>query len=220
MKRNILILNGDSSSNIGDGAILLGNIELLKTLFPGSPIRAFSMFPERDTQWYGIFFYKKSMLTERLKAYFWANLVIWGGGELIQDDTSRLKIPYWFMRIMLLSLVFRKKIIALGQGLGPVGNRQGKALTKLMANRLALYFSRDNYSEGMLRALGATIPIISSLDPAILVSNSVVAGEASLVQYLHTKNFDISDKDRIVGVGVRRWFHHTGSWIPHKYAHK
>lgn len=216
----ILILNGDSSSNRGDRAILLGNILLLKKSFPNSEVRAFSYYPERDEEWYNIKFYDRSSVYAKIKSIFWSDVIMWGGGELIQDDTSKVKIPYWFFNILILSFLFRKKIVALGQGLGPVKSRINKVLTKLMVNRLYLFFSRDNYSKENLRKIGVKVPIISSYDPAILVSDEIVKSKSNLSDYLTSKGFKVEKKDKIVGVGVRRWFHHSGSWIPHKYAFK
>lgn len=216
----ILIMNGDSTSNRGDRTILMGNIILLKSVFPKADIRALSYKVKRDEEWYGIKFYKRSSLLEMLKAIRWSDIIMWGGGELIQDDTSKVKIPYWFVNIMILSILFRKKIIALGQGLGPVNSGLNKILSKILMNRLRLFFTRDNYSEKMIRNIGSKVSIISSVDPAILVSDKISRSKSYLFDYLKNKGFNINKNDKIVGVGVRRWFHQSGSLIPHKYAVK
>lgn len=218
---NLLILNGDSTYNRGDRAILLGNIILLRHVFPGAEIRAFSYAAERDSQWYKIKFYTRSSFVQTIKAIIFADVIFWGGGELIQDDTSKVKIPYWFFVISVLTVLFRKKVVGLGQGLGPVTFRANKLLARLMLNRLRLFLSRDNYSGDMIRAMGARVRVIESHDPAILVSDSISADDSKeLREYLKAKGMNISSEDKIVGVGVRRWFHQKSSWIPHKYAVK
>lgn len=217
---NLLILNGDATSNRGDRAILLGNITLLKKTFPEDEISAFSYNPKRDSTWYPIKFYDRGSLKEQYKAIKNANLICWGGGELIQDDTSKVKIPYWFVHIMVLSVIFRKKIIGLGQGLGPVRSKLNRFLSKVLLNRLSVFLSRDNYSEKMMRDMGVKIPVINSYDPAILVSDIIDKDKNKIRTYLAKNGFSVDSTDKIVGVGVRRWFHQRSSWIPHKYAVK
>jgi len=187
----IIIINGDATSNRGDRSILFGNIILLKKVFPDADIRALSFCPERDEKWYGIQFYHRGKLFEKLKAVVWGNVIMWGGGELIQDDTSKIKIPFWFFNIMILSVIFRKKIIALGQGLGPVNSKFNKLLSKIMLNRITVFFSRDNYSEKMIAEIGSNTKVLSSFDPAILVSDKVDKNKTFLINYLVGKKFKI-----------------------------
>jgi polysaccharide pyruvyl transferase WcaK-like protein len=219
-RMKLLILNGDSTSNRGDRAILLGNILLLTKTFPEADIRASSYNPKRDAKWYGIKFYNRGSLTQYLKAITFADLILWGGGELIQDDTSRVKIPYWFVNILILTFIFRKKVIGLGQGLGPVKSKFNRYLSKLIFDQLEAFISRDNYSEKMIRDVGSTVPVINSHDPAILVSDLVEKRSDVLKGYLTENGFSSQANTKIIGVGVRRWFHQRSSWIPHKYAVK
>jgi len=219
-KIKILILSGDSTSNRGDRAILYGNIILLKNTFPNAEIKALSYKPERDKKWYKIDFFNRGSIKEKIKSYLWSDVIFWGGGELIQDDTSKVKIPYWFLSIFLLTKIFRKKVIALGQGLGPVNSKLNKILTKNIVNNLSLYFSRDNYSETILKSFGVSKPIISSFDPAILLSKEINPNKEKLNNFLKKKGFLVSKKEKLIGIGVRRWFHQRSSWIPHKYAYK
>ena len=191
-KQKLLILAGDSTDNRGDRAILLGNIILLKNTFQNCEIKALSNNPERDSKWYGIEFFNRKGFFEKLKAYSWPDLIFWGGGELIQDDTSRIKIIYWFINIMLITVILRKKVIAFGQGLGPVNFRLTKILTKIMCNQLVAFFSRDNYSEKKLRSYGVKIPIISAFDPAILISEGVKRDKTALKKYLANKKVKLS----------------------------
>ncbi len=217
---NLLILNGDATSNRGDRAILLGNITLLKKTFPEDEISAFSYNPKRDSTWYPIKFYDRGSLKSQYRAIKNADLICWGGGELIQDDTSKVKIPYWFVHIIILSVIFRKKIIGLGQGLGPVRSTLNRFLSKVLLNRLSVFLSRDNYSEKMMRDMGVKIRVINSYDPAILVSDIIDKDKNKVRTYLAKNGFSVNDTYKIVGVGVRRWFHQRSSWIPHKYAVK
>lgn len=215
--RNILILNGDSTFNRGDGAILHGNIRLLKQVFPEADIRAFSRRPERDADWYGIHFYRRGRPGAHLRAYRWADLIVWGGGELLQEDTSRVKIPYWFAHISAVSFLC-PRIVALGQGLGPVYSSANALLCRLTVDRLRCYVARDTYSGLMLRSSGVRTPIIDSYDPAILATEDI-EGDASLRDHLRSRGFDPGDAP-LMGCAPRRWFHQQSHWIPHKYAVK
>jgi polysaccharide pyruvyl transferase WcaK-like protein len=214
--RNILVLNGDSTHNRGDGAILQGNIRLLRNVFPGAEVRALSGRPERDTEWYGIRFYKRGTLTEHVRAYRWADLIVWGGGELLQEDTSRVKIPYWFAHTRAASLLC-PRIVAVGQGLGPIHSSANSLLCRLTIDGLKCYMARDTYSAEMLSSYGARTPIISSYDPAILATEELELSDAPLRAHLRERGFDPGDAP-LVGCAPRRWFHQRSHWIPHKYA--
>jgi len=56
----VLILNSDSPKNRGDRAILAGNIELVKSVYPDAHIWSLSQYQDRDQAWFGINFHPMS----------------------------------------------------------------------------------------------------------------------------------------------------------------
>ena len=87
----VLILNSDSPKNRGDRAILAGNIELVRQVYPQAEIWSLSQYDERDAKWFGINFHKFSPYSvspkdflDLLAAAKKADLILWGGGEILK----------------------------------------------------------------------------------------------------------------------------------------
>ena len=101
----VLIHNSDSPHNRGDRAILAGNVELVRRRWPDAEIVSLSQYPERDAAWFGIRFLPVSPystgigdLFALLRAARSADVVLWGGGEILKDYTNKLGLVYWLAR--------------------------------------------------------------------------------------------------------------------------
>lgn len=209
--KKITIVSGDATHNRGDRAILAGHIQILHELFPDAHISAFSWMHERDTRWFGIPIYPADSIHCYSRAIRSADFVLWGGGELLQDDTSRVKIPYWWARISYIHLL-NPNIIGAGQGLGPIHHSLSATLTRKIFRMIRLYIARDTYSEPFLRSLGITTPIISSTDPAIFLKSS----NKSVNEIAHHESELLNGP--FIAISPRKWFHQHSQWIPHEYA--
>lgn len=214
----ILIINSDSPFNKGDQAILLGNLNLIKSKWPDSDITAISNFPDRDREWFGIEFIDQKVYTLNpikilslsLKARSF-DYVFWGGGELLKDYTTKIAPLYWFFRVLILR-IFGVKVYGLFQGIGPTYSALSKKLIKLTVDLCEVFFVRDKESKSKLISYGVVEDkVVSGYDPAILVRPTACPEKSA-------ENLGISPscfKSSIV-VSVRKWFHYEqGSWAPH-----
>lgn len=80
-------------------------------------------------------------------------LFISGGGGLLQDATGPLSIPY-YLGLITLARTLRKKVVVLGQGIGPIKSFWNRFLTGWVLNRVDLITVRDNASKVLLEELG------------------------------------------------------------------
>lgn len=212
----VLILNSDSPQNRGDRAILLGLVQLVRETRENVEITALSQFANRDADWFGIDFlpfspYSTSLLDylRLLKVAGKADVILWGGGELLKDYTNKLSLFYWLLKIYGIRLV-NKNIVGAFQGIGPTSSKISKHLIRTTVNLTREFLLRDEESRYKLVDWGVRVPLTSSFDPAVAISSDAadVSTNSELDQY--GRGF--------IGLGLRRWFHYeTGGWFPKKY---
>ena len=130
MPKRFVILCGDATYNRGDRGNLTSQLDLIRTQFPDAHITVDSFRPEVDKHWYEAEVLSRSLKSWRshLKAILRADAVIWGGGALLVDHSSRIKIPYWTVRIALIKCL-RKPVMVWAQGM-IIKTRLSAVLTK------------------------------------------------------------------------------------------
>lgn len=170
----IYILCGDATYNRGDRGNLSAQTDLLQSRFPGARIIVDSYRPEVDQAWYHAEVIRRGtfLSLEQIRHLREADVVVWGGGALVADNASQIKIPYWIVVIGLIKWVLRKPVMAWAQGL-VIGTRLGTHLGRRVLNWADLITVRDENSFETLRRIGATRRAhFMTADPAVLVRAS------------------------------------------------
>ncbi len=134
--------------NFGDEAILSVLLDFLKK--NDSDIVVFSSNPE----WTNLNYSVNSVYSFDYKAIFKniknSDILISGGGSLLQDVTSLKSLVYYCL-IIFLGVVMRKKVVIFAQGIGPIKNPIARFVT-LQLLRFASYISvRDEGSYNFLK---------------------------------------------------------------------
>lgn len=88
-----------------------------------------------------------------------AEVLISGGGSLLQDVTS-LKSLLYYLFVINISLFLRKKVIIFAQGIGPINNPFGRWLTKNTLKRCSLVTVRDEKSLFLMRGWGIKADLV------------------------------------------------------------
>ncbi|WP_170291907.1 polysaccharide pyruvyl transferase CsaB [Heliobacterium mobile] len=152
-------------NNAGDEALLKAMIAALRSKRPDIRIIVLSGQPaltRKDHQVIAVHRYNPLAI---VAAILQADLIVSGGGSLLQDVTGKLTIPYYLM-VVALGLLFRRKCMFYAQGIGPVNGRFGKALIKWVANRTDLITLRDAASAKRLQRMGVKNPsMLVTADP-------------------------------------------------------
>jgi polysaccharide pyruvyl transferase CsaB len=138
-----LICGNYGANNIGDDLILESLVDLIKptgkaiTVISANPNKTIAKYKGVDTCYpfpCGVFSLLRSLLLipliKTLWSYYKADYFILGGGGLFQDDSSRA-IFIWGVHILLAKL-FRKKIIHIGQSIGPLNSKYSKKLVRYL----------------------------------------------------------------------------------------
>ena len=218
----VLILNSDSPKNRGDRAILAGNIQLVREVYPEAHIWSLSQYDQRDAEWFGINFYPMSPYSVKpgdfiqlLKHAKMADLVLWGGGEILKDYTNKLSLFYWALKIWGISRVNRNLVGAF-QGIGPTSASISKRVIAFTINRCRSFLVRDAESKTKLENWGVKIPVVASFDPAVFDSAPRATTEL-LQRFTQAQGVHPDFLANFAGFGLRRWFHYSQSgWLPAK----
>jgi polysaccharide pyruvyl transferase WcaK-like protein len=221
----VLIHNSDSPYNQGDRAILAGVIELVRQRWPDAEIWSLSQYVERDERWFGIRFLEQSPYSlnplhwlRLLRAVRSADIVLWGGGEILKDYTNRLGLRYWNLKLRMMRLA-NPHIIGAWQGIGPTAAASSRRLIASTVNQTESFIVRDDESRQRLIDWGVTVPVVSSFDPAVLGSPAPFDDDVRAA--LSLANVPVATLDGSIGFGVRRWFHYDhGGLIPYRFRRR
>ena len=147
-----LILAGYfGSGNIGDEAILSAVLSDIKLDHPSAEITVLSEDPAETSNIYGIRSIDKHSFLRIIIEIRNTDALIFGGGGLLQDSTSA-KSLYYYLSLIFLAKFFGRKVILIGQGIGPVRHRS--ILKRALAD-VDLVAVRDEKSMKELVEIGA-----------------------------------------------------------------
>ena len=87
------------------------------------------------------------------------DILISGGGSLLQDVTSARSL-YYYLWIMKIALFFKKPVMLYAQGIGPVRGIKAREAVQKVLQRVSVIGVRDRDSKAELMDMGVTRPPI------------------------------------------------------------
>ena len=145
-------------NNFGDEAILKTLVQELKLY--STEITVFSKSPALTSSRLGVsavYTFDFFNIFRTLKS---VDVLISGGGSLLQDSTS-LKSLFYYLGVILVALFFRKKVVIFAQGIGPINNFLGRFLTKFIIRNCSYITVRDEKSLFRVRGWGAKADLVN-----------------------------------------------------------
>ena len=88
-----------------------------------------------------------------LKAMLHTDLLLSGGGSLLQNVTSHISLLY-YLSIIALARLLGRRVMLFAQGIGPIRGGVCRLLTRLICSRADLITVRDDGSLEDLNAMG------------------------------------------------------------------
>ncbi len=165
----VLISGYFGFNNTGDEAILASMIAQFRKKDPGIKITVLSADPKTTAERLSVNSVHRLDPLAMIRTLINSDVVVSGGGGLLQDSTGRFSVVY-YLSILFLAKLFGKKTVVFGQGYGPVKSRFNKRLIKFVLNLTDLITVRDIASKKALKDNGIdTPPILSCADPAMLL---------------------------------------------------
>jgi polysaccharide pyruvyl transferase CsaB len=165
--KNILLAGYYGFGNLGDEAILEMVLKQLLEISDRDNITVLSGNKEDTSKKYNIHTIDRNNVLSIIKRLMTSDTLVFGGGSLLQDVTSKRSIYYYLFLIKLAKLM-NNKVIMLSQGIGPILNEKNKKTTANTLNKVDYITVRDKQSKEFLVKIGVNENIISlSADPVI-----------------------------------------------------
>lgn len=197
--KKILISGYYGYHNSGDDSILAGIVRELKKLCPGVEITVLSKNPAETEKHYGVRSAGRFDIFGIIGALKSADLLISGGGSLLQDMTSSKSLLY-YLSIIKLAELFGVKTYIYANGIGPVNKPQNRKKVKKILNRADMITLREKSSADELKALGVDAGYEITADPVFAISPE---DEKSTGDYLEKKGLNRGENYFVVS--VRPW---------------
>lgn len=200
MEKNVLISGYYGYGNTGDEAILSSILDLLKTEVPEIKSVVLSGNPGITEKEHSVSAVYRYSMTGLFKALWKCDLLISGGGGLLQDSTG-IKTPVYYLGMVFLAKLLRKKVMYYAQGIGPLSNSLSRFLTSYVSNMVDFITVRDENSFYLLRALDVTGPPVKiTTDPVFAM---LPAGKEEISKIFEEEK--IPDDGMWLGISVRKW---------------
>ncbi|SHH20241.1 polysaccharide pyruvyl transferase CsaB [Anaerosphaera aminiphila DSM 21120] len=161
-KEKILVSGYYGYNNIGDEAILKGLVDGISSKCDAD-IVVLSKNPDWTSFKYNVKSVNRSNIFEIIKEVRDCDMILSGGGSLLQDVTSKKSILY-YLAILRLGLLYKKKTFIYSQGIGPITLKRNRYLTKKILNKVDFINVRDSQSARELNELGVNREVLVTTD--------------------------------------------------------
>ncbi|MGN0017747.1 MAG: polysaccharide pyruvyl transferase CsaB [Candidatus Gastranaerophilaceae bacterium] len=151
MTKKVVISGYYGADNFGDDAILETLITRLKK--NNAEITVLSSNPEKTFRANGVKSLNKFDYLKVIKELFTCDILVSGGGSLLQDITS-VKSLFYYLWVISVAQFFRKTVIIFAQGIGPINNKLGESWAKKLLSKCRWVSVRDDKSLFLLRGWG------------------------------------------------------------------
>lgn len=197
----ILVSGYYGFNNAGDEAILGGIITAVRDIDPTVKFTVISGKVSYTRRVHGVEAVSRGDIKAIWRAMDRADLLVSGGGSLLQDVTGTKSIIY-YLGVVSMGKLHRLPTMFYAQGIGPVTGLVGRSLVPVVGNRVDLVTVRDVESAQAIKQLGVKRPELRVTADAALVlpSPSREDGEAVLDQF----GFKLGRRP-VIGVSVRPW---------------
>lgn len=199
MTKKILIAGYYGFSNSGDDAVLASICRELKKIGPPYEARILSNIPGKTAIDYGYPAINRNSIGTVIKEIKQAEVLLMGGGSLLQDVTSSRSL-YYYLGLLVIAKVLRTKTILYANGIGPINKRWNRIFAKVVMNNVTVITLREKLSYDVLKRLKVTKPKIHiTSDPVF----SLKIKEIDVDQIFEDEGIDTSKE--LVAVFFRSW---------------
>ncbi|MGI6488415.1 MAG: polysaccharide pyruvyl transferase CsaB [Syntrophothermaceae bacterium] len=188
--------------NAGDEALLTAITSSLKKVNPHIDFVVLSANPDRTRATHGLPAVSRVNPLVLIRELRRADLLISGGGSLLQDITGPFSLPY-YLGIVFLAQLLGTPVVFYAQGVGPITRKLSKKMIRAVVNRVNLVTLRDQDSQELLLKCGVTRPPIQvTADPVFVLE----PGEAELNRAdAVLSGMGLRPESNLIGVSVREW---------------
>lgn len=197
---NLLIVGYHGFGNCGDDATLLAMVSNIRNMADDVHITALSFAPEFTQTQYNIDAVQRLNISAVIKTIKNCDIVLLGGGSLLQDSTSTRSLVY-YLGIITMAKFFKKRVMLYANGFGPVYRKVNQRLTKKVANNIDIITLREKRSKDDMRKLGIVKPPMYVTADAAFTLKAIEKKAAKGL--LDVENIPYNND--IIGVSIRHW---------------
>ncbi len=189
-------------NNAGDESILTSIVGNLKKAIEDLEITVLSVHPQNTARRHSVHAIDRKNIRKIYRAIRNCDVLISGGGSLLQDVTSGRSIIY-YLGIMMIGIFLKKKVFIYSQGIGPINRRLNRLMVRWVLNRVDCITVRDEKSKKELEDLGVCVPPIHvTADPVITLPK----GDLSVGRQILEAEGLCEDFDKpLIGFALRGW---------------
>ncbi|HZH93030.1 MAG TPA: polysaccharide pyruvyl transferase CsaB [Tissierellaceae bacterium] len=197
---NVVMSGYFGFDNSGDDAILKAIVKDMKEHNRLVRINVLSKDPDKTESICPVVSSDRFRIRDVYKSLRDSDILISGGGSLLQDVTSTRSLLY-YLALMRLAFLLRKPVMVYANGIGPVNRPFNRYLTKNTLNKVQQITLRDRGSLEYIQKLGVTNKNVKvTADPVFTLE----AVDNNRVNQIFI-NENIYPNKPLVGVSVRYW---------------
>lgn len=200
--KNVLLFGYYGFQNTGDEALLQTIVNQMKVYSPKVNVVVMSNNAEETSRLYGVKAINRNNFKEVLNTIKKSDVVISGGGSILQDVTSSRSLIY-YLGVIFLAKRLGKKVMFYGNGFGPIIKGRNKKLTKYILDQVDVITVRDHPSKELMQSLGVKKNIQVTADVAFGMELPTVAKTEKILA-----SEGLNSQKKLVGISVRKWKDH------------
>lgn len=186
--------------NIGDDAM----VETFSKYFKekGIDLIVMSQNTDKTSKQYGVKAVDRFNIFQIVSAIRESDILISGGGTLLQDVTRLISIWYYLV-VIAIAILFKKPVYVLFQGIGPINNKFNVWFAKKILSKVKYIALRDKKAYEEMKKLGFDMTNVE-VATDLVFDLEVLEREKSknlIKKYIP----DYSEQKRYLGVAVRPW---------------
>ena len=185
--------------NAGDDAILESIDQAIRAASDEVSVTVLSNDPGLTRRQYGLDAIPRFRVLRVFRALREGDVLLSGGGSLLQDTTSTRSLLY-YLSVIRCARWLGKPVMLYANGIGPVRKRANRCRVRRVVDGAALVTLRDHASAQELREMGVKHPALVTADPVFRLEP---AGPERSAQLLSAAGLEAGRP--FVAVSVRDW---------------
>lgn len=186
--------------NIGDDALLMSIIKDLKEFKPDIRLLILSKYPAETTRDFQVSSLSRINMLRIFRTMKKSKAFIYGGGNLLQDNTSTRSL-FFYLGMVWLAKRLKLKVMFYANGIGPLKKSLNRILTKTIINKVDVITLREKLSFTELEQLDISKPHIRlTADAALSVTDGATAGNTDILELLQIKT-----TKPLLGISLRKY---------------
>ena len=186
--------------NIGDDALLMSILKDLKSFRPNMRLMVLSKTPVATALEFNVASIDRAGMFRIYRAMRKSKAFIYGGGNLLQDNTSTRSLMFYLSMVWLAKRL-GLKVMFYANGIGPLKKRINRLLTKKIINKVDVITLREALSFDELKTLEISRPrILMTADAAVTVMDGMENIKTGIMERLGLEN-----AGPLFGISLRKY---------------